>query len=130
MCIGYANEKEQANGSYYPHGRLNLMNEVTLARESYHLILKDFGLEGDSEIGEAKIAFDWLEDYLTSEISFLLDHDFNRLLNALYRIDISESKTKELLQLSQNGEIARNLAKAIIERERQKVITRQQFRST
>ncbi len=106
------------------------MNEVTLAMESYHLILRDFGLEEDSEIGEAKIAFDWLEEYLTKQINYLLDHDFNRLLNALYRIDISESKMKELLQFSQGDEIARNIAKAIIERERQKVITRQQFRST
>ncbi len=104
------------------------MNEVTLARESYHLILRDFGLEEDTEIGEAKIAFDWLEDYLTTQVNYLLDNDFNRLLNALYRIDISESKTKELLQLSQSGEMARNIAKAIIERESQKVITRQQFR--
>jgi len=104
------------------------MNEVTLAKESYHLILKDFGLEEDSEIEEAKIAFDWLENYLTVKVSHLLDHDFNGLLNALYRIDISETKTKELLQLSTSENLAQNLAKAIIDREKQKVITRQQFR--
>ena len=106
------------------------MNEVTLALESYQLILRDFGLEEDREIGEAKIAFDWLEDYLTIQVNHLLDNDLNRLLNALYRIDIAESKTKELLQLSKTDEIARNIAKAIIERERQKVISRQQFRQT
>ncbi|MEP1095491.1 MAG: hypothetical protein ABJG78_10295 [Cyclobacteriaceae bacterium] len=104
------------------------MNEVTLAKESYQLILKDFGLEEDSEIEEAKIAFDWLEKYLTMKVSYLLDHDFNGLLNALYRIDISESTAKKLLKLPAGDSIARDIAKAIIEREKQKVITRQQFR--
>ncbi|MEP5612600.1 MAG: hypothetical protein ABJP45_10140 [Cyclobacteriaceae bacterium] len=104
------------------------MDEVTLAKESFQLILRDFGLEEDSEIEEAKIAFDWLENYLTSKVSYLLDHDFNGLLNALYRIDISESTTKELLQLTSSERIAREIAKAIINREKQKVITRQQFR--
>ncbi len=104
------------------------MNEGTLVRKSYHLILKDFGLEEDSEIMDDKIAFDWLENFLTEQVGYLLDNDLNRLLNALYRIDISEDKAKKLIQLSQNSDIARNISKAIIEREKQKVITRQQFR--
>ena len=106
------------------------MNEVTLARESYLLILKDLGLEKDSEIKEAKIAFDWLEEFLTTKVNYLLDHDFNHLLNALYRIDIPEEITKGVLQLSQNSQIARNIAKAIIKREKQKVITRLQFQKS
>lgn len=106
------------------------MDEVTLASESYQLILKDFGLEEDTEIEEANIAFDWLENYLTKQVNYLLDHDFSRLLNALYRIDISESRTKELLQLSDADDISRNIARAIIEREMQKVKTRKQFRQS
>ncbi len=106
------------------------MNEVTLARDSYRLILKDFGLEGDSELEEANIAFDWLEDYLTRQVDHLLDHDFSKLVNALYRIDISEEKAKELLQMSPEGTTGRSIARAVIEREKQKVITRRQFRQT
>ena len=80
------------------------MDEVTLLRHSYQLIRKDFGLEESWDF-----------------------EDLNRLLNALYRIDIPENRVKDLLQHSKQGEIARNVAKAIIEREKQKVITRQQY---
>ena len=106
------------------------MDEVTLAKESYQLILRDFGLKEDSETKEAKIAFDWLEDFLTKRINYLLDNNLNDLLNALYRIDISENKAKELLHLSEESHMARNIAKAVIEREKQKVITRLQFRKS
>ena len=104
------------------------MDEVTLLRHSYQLIRKDFGLEEswDFEVGENQ--FDRLEDFLSKQVNYLLDHDLNRLLNALYRIDIPENRVKDLLQHSKQGEIARNVAKAIIEREKQKVITRQQYR--
>lgn len=103
------------------------MDEVTLVRESYHLVRKDFGLEVDMEFENEKNGFGRLEDFLTKQVNYLLDHDLNRLLNALYRIDIPEETTKELLQSSQQGEIARNLARAIIEREKQKVLIRQRY---
>ena len=104
-----------------------MMNEVTLVKESYHLIRKDFGLEGEWEFGQEENDFDRLEDFLTKQVNYLLDHDLNKLLNALYRIDIPENQVKSLLQNSKQGEIARNMAKAIIEREKQKVITRRQY---
>ncbi|WP_370089451.1 hypothetical protein [Ekhidna sp.] len=103
------------------------MNEVTLAKESYHLVRKDFGLEDELEFGQEENDFDRLEDFLTKQVNYLLDHDLNKLLNVLYRIDIPENRVKSLLQNSKQGEIARNMAKAIIEREKQKVITRRQY---
>ncbi|WP_089356943.1 hypothetical protein [Ekhidna lutea] len=103
------------------------MDEVTLARQSYQLIHKDLGLEDQLEFGEGENEFDRLEEFLTKQVNHLLDHDLNRLLNALYRIDIPENQVKSLLQNSKQGEIAPNMAKAIIEREKQKVITRQQY---
>ncbi len=103
------------------------MDEVTLVRSSYQLIRKDLGLEEHLDFKEGENEADRLEDFLTKQVNYLLDHDFNRLLNILYRIDIPENKVKALLQKSAQGEIARNLALAIIKRERQKVITRQQY---
>ncbi|WP_436515488.1 hypothetical protein [Ekhidna sp. To15] len=103
------------------------MDEVTLAKQSYQLVRKDFGLEVEMEFEKGENDFDRLEEWLTKQVNYLLDHDLNRLLNALYRIDIPEDRTKELLQGSKQGEIARNLALAIIEREKQKVITRQKY---
>ncbi|MEO9483749.1 MAG: hypothetical protein ABJG47_09905 [Ekhidna sp.] len=103
------------------------MDEVTLVKQSYQLIRKDFGLEVEMEFGDEKNEFDRLEQFLIKQVNYLLDHDLNRLLTALYRIDISEEKTKDLLQSSKQGEIATNLARAIIEREKQKVMTRQKY---
>lgn len=103
------------------------MDEVTLVRRSYQLIRKDLGLEEQLEFEEGNNEFDRLENFLTTQVDYLLDHDLNKLLNALYRIDIPENKVKSLLQHSKQGEIGRNVAKAIIEREKQKVITRQQY---
>ena len=103
------------------------MDEFTLVKQSYQLIRKDLGLEDQWESEEGEKPFDRLEEYLTSCVNWLLDHDLNKLLNALYRIDIPESQVKSLLQNSKQGEMARNIAKAIIEREKQKVITRQQY---
>jgi len=103
------------------------MDEFTLVKQSYQLIRKDLGLEDQWESEEGEKPFDRLEEYLTSCVNELLDHDLNKLLNALYRIDIPESQVKSLLQNSKQGEIALNIAKAIIEREKQKVITRQQY---
>ncbi len=103
------------------------MDEVTLVRQSYQLVRKDFGLEEEMEFENEENAFDRLLEYLTKQVNYLLDHDLNRLLNALYRIDIPEQKTKELLQNSKQGEIASGIARAIIQREKQKVITRQKY---
>ena len=105
------------------------MNEVTLAEQSYQLVRKDFGLEEEMTFEPDENAFDRLEKYLTKQVNYLLDHDLNKLLNALYRIDLSEAKVKELLHASEQGMIASNLARAIIEREKQKVITRLKYRT-
>lgn len=101
-----------------------MIDEVTLVRQSYQLVRKDLGLEEELEIGEENNSFDWLESYLEKQIDYLLDHDFNRLMNALYRIDISENRVNEILHSSQSDGMALKLSKAIIEREKQKVLTR------
>ncbi|MEM6831631.1 MAG: hypothetical protein AAF551_14065, partial [Bacteroidota bacterium] len=73
------------------------MDEITLVKGSYLLIRKDLGLEDEICFEDNEKGFDWLEAYLTHQINDLLDHDFNRLLNALYRIDLPEAKVDELL---------------------------------
>lgn len=103
-----------------------MTEEVTLVNKSYQLIRKDLGLEEELEIGE-DASFDWLTTYLERQINHLLDHDFNRLINAMYRIDIPDHKVNEFLHSSKSGELAKNIAIAIIEREKQKVLTRMKY---
>lgn len=102
------------------------MNEVTLITKSYQLICKDLGLEEELEMMEES-SFESLTTYLERQINYLLDHDFNRLMNAMYRIDIPDHQVNEMLHSSKQGELALNIAKAIIEREKQKVITRVKY---
>lgn len=68
-----------------------------------------------------------LHEWLTREINLLINNDFNKLLNVLYRIDISETKSKEAFAVKDPNEIGRNLADLIIEREIQKIESRKKY---
>ena len=63
---------------------------------------------------------------LTRVIQHLLDSDFERLMNGLYRIDVDENKVKLAMTTNQ---VAENIARLIIERELQKVETRRKYKS-
>jgi hypothetical protein len=55
----------------------------------------------------------------TDLIAFINDciqHDFNKLVQLLYRIDVSEEKLKYILQLNPNEDAAKLIAAVIIER--------------
>ncbi len=106
-----------------------MRNEVTIVQQSYQLACKDLGLEENRFFKAEESTFDWLEEVLTKEIGNLLNTDFNRLLNALYRIDIPESLVEKILTEAVPEEIANQLAKAVINREKQKVITRLKYSS-
>ena len=85
---------------------------------------KDF----DLELSRAEIAT--VEDFkilLTQVVQNLLDHDFARLLIGLYRIDVSEEKVK--LVMATNDQVAAKIAILIIDREMEKVITRENYKS-
>lgn len=107
-----------------------MLNDDTIVKQSYQLIHKDLGLEEEWECEDSENTFSRLEDFLTYQIKNLLDHDFNRLLNAFYRIDIPEKKVKEILTSSEPELVARDLAVLIIEREKQKVLTRLKYRTS
>jgi hypothetical protein len=74
-----------------------------------------------------KISFDELQNKLTVHINDLIQHHFEQLVSLLYRIDVSEAKIKSLLQLQPNEDAAKIIAALIIERQLEKIKTRQQF---
>ncbi len=59
----------------------------------------------------------WLEE----QVYHLLNHDFNKLVNILYRIDVYESKAKQCFG-KQNKDIAKCLSELIWERQIEKSI--------
>ncbi len=74
-----------------------------------------------------KITVDELQSQLAIHINYLILNHFEQLVSLLYRIDVSEAKIKSLLQ-NLAGENAGNIIAAlIIERQLQKIKSRQQF---
>ena len=74
-----------------------------------------------------KISLKELEEALTIYANQLIQKDFQKLVTLLYRIDVSEAKLKYLLQLQTDENAGNIIAKLIIERQLQKINSRQQF---
>ena len=53
---------------------------------------------------------------LIAFINDCIQHDFNKLVQLLYRIDVSEEKLKYILQLNPNEDAAKLIAAVIVER--------------
>lgn len=71
-----------------------------------------------------------LLNWLSSYIDDLVVHDFNGLLLLLYRIDVSESKVREVLEVDQaKNYSSRILAEMILERQKQKLYWREKFKN-
>lgn len=83
----------------------------------------------DLDILDPGLAFSTIEkliNWLTGEIRILIDRDFQKLMNILYRIDVNEEKTKMAFA---TNDPANEIAKLIIERELQKVESRKKYKS-
>jgi hypothetical protein len=68
-------------------------------------------------------------DHLILYINHLLIHDFNKLVQLLYRVDVSEKKLKELLQQNPNTGAAVIIADLVLQRQEEKVKSKQEFKS-
>jgi hypothetical protein len=66
---------------------------------------------------------------ITLYVQELIDTDFEKLLQTLYRIDIPDYKVKEAVEQSAPGDAPRVIATLILEREKQKVATREKYKS-
>lgn len=103
-------------------------DESSIVKQSYQLIRKDFGLEEEWMFKSSENEFSRLESLLAAEISKMIDKNFNQLLTILYRIDIAESVVNVILSTSNN--VALDLSKVIVKREKQKVLSRLAHRSS
>lgn len=76
----------------------------------------------------ASISLEELKEKLTSHINHLINHDFEKLAFYLYRIDVNETKMKILLAQRDGENAAGLITDLVIERQLQKIKSRQQFR--
>lgn len=74
-----------------------------------------------------KISLDEVQIQLAAYINTLIQLHFEQLVNLLYRIDVSEKKIKSLLQNYPSENAGNIIAALIIERQVEKIKTRQQF---
>jgi len=73
-------------------------------------------------------AFAALRQQLQLAVGRLIEKDFQRLVFVLYRVDVNERKLKYLLQENVGEDAAVIIADLIIERQLEKIKTRQQFK--
>jgi len=93
------------------------------------LIHKDLQLEEDEAlIKDEHLDLNTLHEKLSLLVAYLMEHDMHRLLNAMYRLDVSETRFHEAMQSESKQEAAIRIADLIIEREMQKVKTRLHYR--
>jgi hypothetical protein len=67
-------------------------------------------------------------EQLADHINEMILHDFTGLLNLLYRLDVSESRIRTILDEMQQEDAGKIIADVIIERQLQKRKTREQFK--
>jgi hypothetical protein len=67
---------------------------------------------------------------LVATINFLIQKDFARLINVLYRLDVSESRLKLLLQQQPDVNAGELIANLMIERQLEKIATRNRFKAS
>ena len=90
--------------------------------ELIRLLNKELALQYKENISYAE-----LHSQLASGINNLIKNDFDRLITYLYRIDVNEQKLKLLLQQHPEEDAGNIIATLIIERQQQKIKTRELF---
>jgi hypothetical protein len=67
-------------------------------------------------------------EQLAVAINHLVKNDFSRLVQILYKMDISEVRLRRMLTTSAGEDAGLVIARLLIERERQKILSRKKFK--
>ena len=93
-------------------------------------LIRELNRHSGLELAES-LSADELETVLADRVNALIRTDFSGLVQLLYRIDINESRLRELLRVNADGEDAgRIIARLIMERQGQKIETRRQYKAS
>jgi hypothetical protein len=95
----------------------------SISLDTFSLLRKDF------ELPEVAADFDEEKSIaaLSKVIAYMLDREFERLLQICYRIDLGEEKLKKILHESEPDHVAPDLARALWNRQKQKVEIRKRY---
>ena len=98
--------------------------DKNLTIQTTELIARDFGLD----IGNEPLTEEDLLHLVANEVAYMLEHRIDFLMSLLYRLDVLEHKINHALSpwCVDPGNIA--LAKLIIERQHQRIISKRQYK--
>jgi len=71
-----------------------------------------------------------LEERLKEYCNHLIKTNFEKMVGILYRIDVNETKLKQVLNQNPNEDAGEIIAHLIIERQLEKINTRKKFKQT
>jgi hypothetical protein len=107
------------------------MPETDFYTEVARLASKDLDADPESFVPvRQSISREFIKTKLTGIIGYMLEHEFEKLCNTMYRLDVSEHKFREVLSGSNQEDIAGDIADLVIDREIQKVKTRQLYKKS
>lgn len=75
------------------------------------------------------ISLEELKEKLAGHINHLINHDFEKLVSLLYRIDVNENKLRQLLEQREGENTAGLITDLIIERQLQKIKSRKETKA-
>jgi hypothetical protein len=104
-----------------------IMNENELYPSLVEKLHKDFSLSKEYLPAVNDLAC--IREHLINKVTELISKDYERFLNSLYRIDVSESKVSEILRLKDRTTIPERFADLIIERQLLRIKTQMLYRS-
>ncbi|MGN6509392.1 MAG: hypothetical protein ACTHLD_08010 [Chitinophaga sp.] len=73
-------------------------------------------------------SFEELEQRLAERLEMLVEKDFQQFVLLLYQVDVSEEKVKQVLATQNYPDVYRNVARLIIERQAEKIRSREIYR--
>lgn len=106
------------------------MQQEKQKKQTILLLHKHLQVEEGEPLARVKAEGEGMEELrelLKAQIAWMLDHQFDRLLQAMYRIDVNEKEFREVL--AKGFPVADSLADLVLKRELQKVWLREQYKT-
>jgi hypothetical protein len=70
-----------------------------------------------------------LKSYISNLVSQMIESNFERFLNQMYLLDVSEKKLHEIMSTSNPEDINLKIAELIIDREKEKYFWREKYKT-
>ncbi len=95
-----------------------------------NIISNEFSVSGINAVISADDldTLEQLKEYLAQKISELIDNNFDKLINTLYRIDVDEDKLQLAFTDNNKKVLPEAIAGLIIERQLQKIEMRKKYK--